>query len=395
MTQSPSIVHLNVVNFPASVAIAKDRTLADKAFVVAGTTGSRAIVLDVSRRARMEGLRNGMQLEAAERRVKDLLVLRPDPVSYARATSEMERLAAKYAPLIQNDDGGHLYLDLAGTVKLFGPHVDVAVRIRNEIVEAVGIEPAVGVAANKLVAKVATRSIRPSGIASIRSGEEAAFMASQDALLLPGVGPAIARVLKVAELREIGEIASLTDAEALALFGGRRGLLLRDAARGIDDSPVAPGGLRERVVTRRLDFASDILGGTVTHGALVSIVEDAGFELRKSLLAAHRLRLAVQYSDGQTREAGERTKNPWTLDVDLISAADRAFHRAADRRLRIRSFALVLSELSPAKREPDLFIPETRERLERLQAAIDVARRRYGQDAVTRGSVLAALMQHA
>jgi DNA polymerase-4 len=238
-----------------------------------------------------------MSLAVAQQYVPQLLIVPPDPAANTRANEEMERIASIYSPLVQNDSGGHLYLNLAGTARLFGPHIDCAVRIRNQIVEAVGIEPTLAVARNKLVAKFATRSIRPSGIASIREGDEASLLAPRDALLLPGIGPSIARVLPVTGLREIGQLAALSDEEALSLFG-RRGLSLRGAALGLDEAPVAPSGLSERVVSRRLEFAEDMLEAPLIRGALISLMEDAGLELRKALLAARRIRLAVCYADG-------------------------------------------------------------------------------------------------
>ncbi len=389
MTDRASVVHLNVVDFQASIAAAKDRSLADKAFVVSGSAAARAVVLDVSRRAREEGLRQGMPLDAARRRVRDLLVLPADPLACGLADAAMERIAARYAPIVQNDSGGHFYLDLAGTSRLFGPYIDSAVRIRNEIRESLGFEPAAAVASNRLVAKVATRSIRPAGIACIREGDEASFLASQDAALLPGVGPAVSRVLSVAGLREIGALAALSDAEARSLFGAR-GVALRDAALGIDRSPVENGGLEERTVRRRLDFASDVMEWSVVRGALVALVEDAALELRRSLLAAGRVGVAVVYSDGVRKEAAERSKTPLLLDAELIGAAEKAYVRAADRRVRVRSLALLLSALAPAVREPDLFVPEGPSRLEKLQGSVDALRGRFGVASVTRAVALAA-----
>jgi DNA polymerase-4 len=390
MIRGASVVHLNVVGFPAAVAVTKKRELADRVFVIAGAQASRAVVLDVSRRARELGLEAGMPLSLAERSVRDLLILPPDPISSAMVNAEMEHIAARYAPIVQNDSGGHLYLDLEGTSRLFGPHIDVAIRIKNEIVEAIGVEPAVGVARNKLVAKVATRSMRPDGVVYIRAGEERPFLDSQDAQILPGVGPAVARALSVVGLRSIGEVAALSDAEAFA-FLGKRGLALRDAARGLDAAPVVPGGLSERVIRRRLDFAGDVLDATVIRGALVVVAEDAGLELRKSILSASRVRLAVSYADGVRTEAEVRPNRPLVLDSDLIAAAGRAYAKAGERRVRIRGLSLFLSDFAPAGRELDLFIPEGTVRLERLQTAVDAARRRYGPAAVTRATSLAAM----
>ena len=194
--------------------------------------------------------------------------------------------------------------------------------------------------------------------------------------------------MSVAGIHEIGQLASLSDFEATALFG-RRGLALRDAALGIDPTPVARGGLGDRSIRRRVDFGADEIDARTIRAALVAVSEDAGLELRRSLLAAGRVLVAVQYADGCRAEASERTRAPWSLDADLLAAADRAFARAAARRVRLRALALELSALAPARREPDLFVPEGSGRLERLQAAVDRSRTRFGPAAVTRACAIA------
>jgi DNA polymerase-4 len=92
----------------------------------------------------------------------------------------------------------------------------------------------------------------------IQNGTEGAFMAHQDIRLLPGMGPGLLKIATVTGFREIGELASLNDGEALSLFG-KWGPLLRDTARGIDDSPVEAGDLNEKRIEKRLDFAEDVV----------------------------------------------------------------------------------------------------------------------------------------
>ncbi|MHC1692622.1 MAG: DNA polymerase [Sphaerochaetaceae bacterium] len=390
MMAQASTVHLNVTDFAAAVAIAQDPSLADCAFVVAKAEAARSVVLAVSRRAWEEGLTPGMPLNTAEHLVRNLRVLAPDPNACEQANRRMEEISKQYAPLVQNDSGGHLYLDLSGTTSLFGPHIDCAVRIRNAIMEQVGIEPTVAVAPNKLVAKVGTRAIRPCGITCIRSGEEAGFLATQDARLLPGVGPAMARIISVAGLREIGELAKLTDGEVLALFG-KRGIALRDAARGVDTSTVASGDLSQRTIWRRVDFAEPCLEADLIKSALVSMVEEAGLEMRQALLATQRLRLSLMYADGVRSEAEEHTRQSLLLDTELTALASKVAQKALTRRIRLRGISLFLTDLAPAQREPDLFTPEGPTRLERLQSAVDITRLRFGPMAVT----LAAALVHA
>jgi DNA polymerase IV len=388
MNSQSSIVHLNVIDFAAAVAIAKDRCLAETAFVVAKENTARPIVLAVSRRAWSEGITPGMPLSMAQRLLRNVQVLLPDPTACTAANKLMEKIVARYTPLVQNDSGGHFYLDLAGTTRLFGPHIDCAVRIRNEIVEQIGLDPVVALASNKLVSKVVTRAIKPIGVAYVRTGEETAFLAHQDALLLPGVGPAMARILTVAGFREIGEIASLKDEETLALFG-KRGFALRDSARGLDFSPVNPGDLSERSIRRQVDFPEPILAATDFHAALVSMMEDAGLEMRRSLFSSSVLRIILLYADGVRSEAQERSREPMVLDSELISVARRVLAKALERRVRIRSMSLLLSGLGPVRREPDLFTPPGENRFERIQKAVDTSRIRFGVSAVTRASAIA------
>ena len=121
-----------------------------------------------------------------------------------------------------------------------------------------GIDAVLSLATNKLVAKVLSRSIRPEGLAQVAAGDEGRFLAHQSVLLLPGVGPALSRLLVAAGLEEAGELAALDDEEVRALLGPR-GIALRDAARGIDRRPLIEERLEEREIVRRLDFPVDAL----------------------------------------------------------------------------------------------------------------------------------------
>jgi DNA polymerase-4 len=196
-------VHLNIVGYRAAAVTAKNRFLAGRSFVITGATGGRSLVLDLSPEALKEGIRPGMALAAAERKIRGLTVLPPDPAACERMNRELERIAAVYAPAYENDNQGNMYLDLTGTAGLFGPPADCSSRILREILEQTGMRPA-AVAGNKLVCKVANRAIHPVGLIQIQSGTEAAFLAYQDIGLLPGMGPGLLRTIAATGFREIG-----------------------------------------------------------------------------------------------------------------------------------------------------------------------------------------------
>ena len=344
---------------------------------------------DVSPEAIQAGIVPGMAL--AERKATDLVTIAPDPPAYRNCNAAIEKIVSRYAPAFQNDTWGNWYLDITGTAGLFGVPVDCASRVLKEILADTGLYPATAAAGNKLTGKVATRTIRPVGLIHIRQGDEAAFLAHQDIRVLPGLEPSLMRAIAATGFREIGELAALGDGEALALFG-RRGLLLRDTARGMDDSRVlhAGQGNGPGPIERRLDFEEDVIDFEVIRGALIFLAENAGVDLRKEKLGAGKLSLMAAYADGVTAQGEEQEKRLLILDRDIGDAAERVYRRIVKRRIRIRGLTLALGDLRPLGWEPDLFVLEGDSRQRRLQEAADAIRERYGVNAVTRGLVLAA-----
>lgn len=376
------VIHINITNFFAAVAVAQNPALSDTAFVIAKDGGSRKVVLAASLRAEQEGIVCGMPVTVALRMLPSLTIVPPDSVGGNRAQQEINGIVSRFSPTIQMEPGGHVYLDVSGTTRLFGPPVDCAVRIRNEIHAKVGMKPAVAVATNKLVAKIGTRAIRPSGIAQIRSGCEASFLAMQDIRLLPGVGPTIGKLLTVAGFQEIGELAILSDQEVIAMLG-KRGVNLRDAARGWDSTPVDSRAIGARTIQRRIDFSEPMLASDALRAAIVAAAEDAGLAMRSELLACSAIRAVISWADDSSTEGTWRSQRPLLFDEQLIAGSWNAFIQAMRRRVRIRCIQLSLLRLIPAQRQPDLFTPDGSLREERLQAAVDAARLRFGAASVT------------
>ena len=164
-----AITHLNIVGFKAAVAAVKDTSLIGRPYIIAGSNGGRSLALDCSPEAVKQGVTPGMALAVAEKRVSDLLVLQPDPPAYDVMNSEIEKIAEQYAPVWENDRTGNLYLDITGTTTIFGTPADCSSRILRDIVEKVNIRPAAAVACNKLVSKVATRTIKPTGLIQVHA----------------------------------------------------------------------------------------------------------------------------------------------------------------------------------------------------------------------------------
>ena len=385
MSDIRTIAHLNIIGFRAAVAALEDSSLRGRPYVIAGLRGGRALVWDLSAAAHKGGVKPGMPVEAAQKLLRELKVVAPNPAAWQKANSVLEGVVARYAPAWQNDGGGNLYLDISGTRRLFGPPVDCLCHVLRELNGQTGFETAAAAAGNKLTCKVASRAIRPAGLVDIHPGDEAAFLAHQNIALLPGMGPRLLRTAAVAGFREIGEIAALSRGEAVSLFG-KKGLLLRDFALGIDDSPVE-ASIGERRIVRKAEFPEDVIDDEVIRGALASITENAGLEMRRDNLGMGVLRLTVTYADGVGAGGSEREKRLFVLDSDILAAAERVYRKTATRRVRLRSIRLCLEALAPLGFQPDLFEEEAETKNSNLQEAIDKIQNRFGAGVIARAAV--------
>jgi DNA polymerase-4 len=254
------------------------------------------------------------------------------------------------------------------------------------VVEHTSLRPAAAAAANKLVSKTATRVRRPAGLNHIQTGTETAFLTPQDVRLLPGMGAKLVQTAAVTGMREIGDIAGLSDGEALALFG-KHGPTLRNLARGLDASPVT--NTYERTIDARLDFAETVDEWDVIQAGMVYLAETVGLEMRGAKLGAHFLQLAVTYADG-VQPTGEATGRQYITDREIAAGAVEIYRKIVARRLRIRAMGLRLGDLRPLMFQPDLFLPEPEEARRHLQDAADAIRTRYGHTALMTAAVLAA-----
>jgi DNA polymerase-4 len=387
-----AIIHLNVADFAVAVERAIDRRLAGRPVVIAPEGAARAAVYDMSEEAYRTGVRKGMLLGRAARLCRDARILSPRPERYEQAMRALLEQALPYSPLIEAGEvDGHLFIDATGTGRLFGLPMDMAWRLRRQVRSHLGLAPIWSVAANKLVAKVATRLVKPDGEYIVAAGEEESFLAPLPLALIPGIEREDLLRLREFNLTRAGEVTALRLEELRVRFESRA-MLLYEAVRGIDPSPVLAVGEKPPQVTMDHAFGADTNDADVLRAALYRLVEQAGAELRLRRRAAQRVAVLLDYSDGArcTRQAAAR---PATAnDITLFEVAGRALDRAWMRRVRVRRLRLVCDRLVFPPAQLELF-PSERRRFDqraRLISALDAVRRRFGGDALKVGRTLAA-----
>lgn len=384
-----AVIHLNVADFAASVERLMDARLRGRPVIVA-PEGGRSAVYDMSEEAFRAGVRKGMPLARALRICRGAAVLPPRRARYEQAMAAVFRLALPFSPLVESGgDDGHLFVDVTASGRCFGPPVDMAWRMQREARSLLGLDPIWAVAANKLTAKAATRTVKPAGEAVVGSGEEADFLAPLPLGLLPGVTPSDLARFRDFNLDRVADAQAL-DAGQMAVAFGPRGRLLHELVRGIDPSPVAPAGRRPPRVAADHAFGDDTNDERVLDAVLYRLVENAGAELRERRLTARRIGVALDHADG-VRCVRQRSAAVGTADDPALYALARsAFELARFRRVRIRHMRLVCDRLVFPSGQMGLFDNDPAPRQARLVAALDAVRRRFGRDAVRVGRTLAA-----
>lgn len=389
------VVHLNVAHFAAQVERLVDPRLREREVIVAPPGSARAVVFDLSQEAYLSGARKGMLLGQALRRCPRAQVLPPHIDRYERAMADVLRLAQPYSPLCEAvDEGGHLFLDLSGTRRLFGPPQDVAWRLRREVKQELGLFPIWALAENKLVAKVASRLVKPQGEYIVESGEEEEVLSPLPLSLLPGVEPEELRLLGELHLRRVGQVARL-DPDQLRVVVGSSSQRLYEAVRGVDRTPVLRAGQQPPQVREALDFVEDEGDPKRVEAGLYGLIERAGRTLRERGLVCRRLGLTLDYSDGVRliRSATSARGTAW--DMSLFALGCQALSRGFVRRVRLRHLAIVCDRLAYPPAQLELFSDEgsddhARRVEERIVCALDRVRARYGPEAVRVGRTLTA-----
>jgi len=387
-----SIIHLNVADFAVAVERAVDSRLQDRPVIVAPGGTERAAVYDMSEEAYGSGIRKGMLLRRAVRLCRDARIVAPHPDRYEQAMRDLFKRALPYSPLIETGEAdGHLFLDATGSSRLFAPPMDLAWRLRQQIKKDLAMEPIWSVAPNKLVAKVASRLVKPTGEYIVSAGEEEAFLAPLPLVLIPGIEKDDLRRLSEFNLTRVHQLTALGPELLEVPFGARSRILWR-LARGIDETPVLPAGERPPAVCADHEFGTDTNDTAVLEKILYGLAEKVGRALRRRGRAARRIAVILDYSDGIRCARPAAARPASANDFTLFALARRALQAAWLRRVRIRHIRLICDRLVFPPAQLELFAVEKKEKEERdhLVAAIDRIRQRFGAGAIQTARMLAA-----
>ncbi len=379
-----SIIHVDLDAFFAAVEQRDHPELRGKPVIVGGDPRSRGVVSTCSYEARKFGVHSAMPLRTALSLCPGGIFVPVDGAKYQRVSREVMTVLRRFTPVVEQVSIDEAFLDVAGSEALFGPAQEIARRIKAAVVETTGLTVSVGVATNKLVAKVGSDLRKPDGLVVVEPGEEASFLAPLEIRRLWGIGPRTAERLHGLGIATIGELAALP-AETLTRALGDHGATLHDRALGIDSDPVIGGGEAAKSVSHETTFAVDVTDPAEIDRTLLALTEGVSARLRASGMRAATVAVKIRDSQFRTITRQKHLAEPSDL-TDTIWRAALELARPEVRGRKIRLLGVAATQLGAPEQISMFEVVDARQR--RVVDATDAVRRRFGDRAVTRASLL-------
>jgi DNA polymerase-4 len=392
-----TIIHLDLDAFFCAVEEQRDPSLRGKAFAVGGRPESRGVVASASYAARQFGVRSAIPMAQAVRRCADLLVVPPNFSAYRAASLQvMERLHT-LTPLVEQISIDEAFLDVTA---LGEPGEVIAARLQATIRDALALSCSLGVASNKLVAKVATdvgkslvRSGKmPQAICVVPPGEEGAFLAPLPTTALWGVGPKTAEKLAELGIHTIGDIAAWPAADLARRFG-QHGEDLARRAQGIDDRPIVTERAAKSI-SQETTFARDVTDRALLEQTLREQAATVARKLRREDLMGTTVKLKIRWPDFTTPTRQLTLSQPTNEPEMIVEAALRLLHQIWTDGQPVRLIGVGISGLGAPPRQLSLWdapappTPEQIARQQRVELALAAIQARFGVGAVRRGNEL-------
>jgi len=381
-----AILHVDMDAFYASVEQRDDPALRGRPVIVGGT-GGRGVVAAASYEVRRFGVHSAMPVREALRRCPEAVCVPPRIGHYAAVSGQIFAVFHEFTPLVQGLSLDEAFLDVTASIGALGGAEHIAHEIRRLVRERTELTASVGVAPNKLVAKIASDLGKPDGLVIVRPDEVRALLDPLPIRKLFGLGAKTAPKVEALGIRTLGELRQAGAARLRPIFG-RYTERVQQRAAGIDDRPVVPDR-DEQQISAEETFDKDIADHANLRAEIVRLADKTCARLRARQLSAGCVTVKIRRGDFTTYTRQRRVEPP-TQETRVITSLATALldaWLASQPRAALRLLGVGVSELAPAT-QLDLFTAPQTARNRELDAAVDRIRERFGKVALTRASSL-------
>jgi DNA polymerase-4 len=339
-----AIIHLDLDAFYAAVEILQNPELAEQPVLVGGLPGGRGVVVSASYAARAFGVRSAMPTSRALTLCPEAIVLRPRFSLYRDHSRRVMHILHQTSRLVEQVSIDEAYLDVTERIAGWEAGVKVARQLQRQVQEDIGLSASLGVATNKLVAKIASDHNKPRGMTVVRPGEEAHFLAPLPVRVLWGVGPVMASKLGDLGVTSVGHLAAIAEDELRTRFG-RHGAVLAQQARGIDNRPVVTEH-EPKSVSQERTFSRDQSDPEALEQQLEKMSQKVAERLKSKELAAGTVAIKLRYSDYSTLTRQMTLDVPTNNEQLIFRAAQTLLHRAWQPRRPVRLLGVAARRLT-------------------------------------------------
>ncbi len=378
-----TILHADLDAFFASVEQRDDPALRGRAVIV-----GMGVVLAASYEAKACGVRTAMGEAQARRLCPHAVVVRPRMSAYAEASRAVFRVFDDASPLVEGLSIDEAFLDMRGMERSVGTPVELAVRLRRDVRERVGLPITVGIARTKFLAKVASGVAKPDGLLVVPPDRELAFLRPLPVERLWGVGPVTARTLHARGIATVGQVALLPEAVLVSMLGRATGRHLHALAHNRDPRPVRARRRRGSIGAQRARGRAPWSPESV-DADLVALVDRVARRLRAARRAGRTVVLRLRFDD-YARATRSHTLPHATASTAAILATARGLLAAALPTIEHRGLTLVGVAVANLEDADGVQLPLPFEGRDdaALDAAVDEVRDRFGTTAITRATLL-------
>ncbi|MBN1803739.1 MAG: DNA polymerase IV [Sedimentisphaerales bacterium] len=385
MTENRQIIHVDMDAFYASVEQLDNPELAGKAVIVGGDPKKRGVVSAASYQARKSGVHSAMPMSKAIRLCPHAVVLPVRMKRYAEISRQIHVIFEKFTPQIEPISLDEAFLDVTGSLNLFGSAENIGRDIKHQIRQQLSLVASVGIATNKFLAKLASDMDKPDGFVIITEENKQQILDPLPVSRIWGIGKVTEKALKSKAIFTIGQLRNTPTDILKNIFGDQTQHMLR-LVRGIDNRKVE-SDREAKSISSEQTFATDINDCNILLGVLLNQVENIAQRLRANDLEARTITLKLRYGNFKTVTRSNTLEYKTNITKTLWKEAEDIFmkwHKKSAGPLRLLGFGA--SGLQKADTgQKYLFDEPEQQKQKRLDKAFDEIREKFGHDALKRG----------
>lgn len=371
------ILHVDMDAYFASVEQQINPFLRGKPVIVCGNPQTKTVVASASYEAKRQGVRSGMSIPQALSLCPEAVLVPGNPICYAETSRTIFSLLTSFSEEVEIYSIDEAFLDVSSTVHLFGGKESLGLQIKKTILKKTGLSCSVGIAPNKLLAKIAASLVKPDGLRIIEEKEIPELMLNLPIEEVPGIGPRLASLLSDWGITTCGQIQKLGEEFFVTRFG-LRGKILYQAACGLDQSPVIKTPAQPKSIGHSYTLPFNTNDMEYIRAVIFRLSEQVASRMRQSSFYGRVVTVCVRLDDFTTFTRQKKFL-PFPPDGHRIyTLAWQIFHSFSLNR-KVRMLGISVSELS--RDIPGPLFPEEKSR-ENLFQAIDRLNGRLGANTV-------------